>query len=53
MYQITYRFPDLESFEMWWRKMENISCSERVRYEAAYRAKGERNVLQTKKNMEG
>jgi hypothetical protein len=45
--QITYMFPDLERFEMWWRKMENISCSERVRNEVSYRVKGERNILQT------
>lgn len=45
--QITYMFLDLERFEMWLRKMENISCSERVRNEVSYRVKGKRNILQT------
>jgi hypothetical protein len=37
----------LESFEMWcWRRMENISCSDRVRNgEVLLRVKEQRNIL--------
>jgi hypothetical protein len=39
----------LGSFEMWcWRRMENMSCTDRVRNEEVlHRVKEERNVLQT------
>jgi hypothetical protein len=38
----------LEIFEMWcWRRMEKISCTDRVRNEVLNRVKEERNILQT------
>ena len=38
----------LESFEMWcWRKMENISWTDRVRSEVLLRVKEQRNILHT------
>jgi hypothetical protein len=39
----------LESFEMWcWRKMEKISCTDRVsNEEVLHRVKEERNILHT------
>jgi hypothetical protein len=38
----------VESFEMWcWRRMENISWTERVRNEVLHRVKEERYILQT------
>jgi len=40
-------FTDLESFEMWyWRRME-VSCTDRVRNEVLQRVEEERNILQT------
>ena len=53
MYQVTYMFPNLGRFEMWyWRRLENIRCSESVRNEVLCSVKGERNILRQKKNME-
>jgi hypothetical protein len=41
----------LERFEMWcWRRMEKVSCADRVKNEEVmHRVKEERNILETRK----